>query len=871
MRALAGAFALAAAAALLLASGAARAADDCGAVSSSQTTASCTAASYTGGIQYTGKTHALTVNVPGAATAQAITSKGTTANVNIGQATNTFSGWNDNHGIIVRQRNTGAGTTTVNVHGGGSVAIGTSTTRMKGHGIMVIVDAGSGAATVANAAAIYSVNDGIKFQRQTNAATTAASTVTNSGAIDSTGGHGIGVDYHAPSSASNNGAVKIVNQGAITLGGGHSGIDLSYNGYGAAEVDNRAAITGATRWAYGIRFRQRQSASTAASTLTNSGVITVNYRGIWFSQEGSGAVAVTNSGAIVVAAADGRGIDVTSRNAMTGGAITIANSAAITSVGDAIRAEVRDKDGAGADAGISVTHSAGAIATSAGAGIRVLVGRSRQETDPTHGDYQVPVNVGLAKAAVTGGSIMARENVVLASNYEAGGVDITIASGITATSTHEHGIYAELTDVGNTAGGIAIDQGGALTAAKRGIHAERAAPMGSGAISIENSGTIMASTAPGSSWEGIYVLDKGIGDVTVTNSGAVTTPGFPIALTNEGGGDVSVDNSGALTSSTDHGLYIEQRNGGVGITRQSARIRAKKAGISVERSAGSGAVQVANSGAIEAYEAGNNWPAIRLRDSGAGAVTVTNSGALGGAGDKSFGRGIDVEHDGASGDVTVVNSGDIATREFGIFAQTTGKDAARANAGVTVTHSGSVIGPTESAGIRVWVGEPRPAQAEGPPEVAEEDAAHGDYVRPVNEGLAKIVVTGGSIVSAGPAVNAVNYEAGGVEIDVSAGVTLTSTGSAAIRARLADPNNARGGIRVVNAGTLGATMDGISVERSAGAGAVSVANSGAIAASTSVISAPATSRSRTAAPSRHRTSASSPGRISRTRPERTRA
>ena len=103
--------------------------------------------------------------------------------------------------------------------------------------------------------------------------------------------------------------------------------------------------------------------------------------GIHIGNAGSGAVTLTNSGAIV---SDARGINV--QDTGSAGAVTITNSGAITSAAttglEGIRAVSTGKDADGDDAGVSVTHSAGAIAVAmGGVGIRAHVGMSRSEGD----------------------------------------------------------------------------------------------------------------------------------------------------------------------------------------------------------------------------------------------------------------------------------------------------------------------------------------------------------------------------------------------------------------------------------------------------------------------------------------------------------
>ena len=287
--------------------------------------------------------------------------------------------------------------------------------------------------------------------------------------------------------------------------------------------------------------------------LTSAATIYSVDDGIYVEQPGTGGIEVTNSGAITT---DARGIHVHDEG--SAGAVTVINSGAITSAGTTtgggIFARTTGKDAAGADAGVSIAHSTGAIAaTSGGVGVRAHVGAARQEADSAHDDYVAPMNAGLAKISVTGGSIDAKGGAVQAINYEAGSVEIAVSAGVALTSTHGHGIEARLTDVGNASGTVAIASAGAIkagtTATGHGIVAGRAA--GSGDIEVTNSGDIEASGDAISA-----MASGGGGDISVTNSGDLGAADARVRrgifVAHEGvaavgaAGDISIANSGDI-------------------------------------------------------------------------------------------------------------------------------------------------------------------------------------------------------------------------------------------------------------------------------------------------------------------------------------
>ena len=410
-------------------------------------------------------------------------------------------------------------------------------------------------------------------------------------------------------------------------------------------------------------------------------------------------------------------------------------------------------------------------------------------------------------------------------NVEAAGAGaVSVTSGATIHSVND-GIQVENAGAGATT----VTNSGAITTDGDGIYARTTGQDGAGA----NAGVSITHSAGAIAAEGVgieahvgrarqetdtehddYVTPRnaGLAKVSVTG-GSVSSTSTAIRAVNYEAGSVVVEVSDGATLTSTGGSGIEAILTDVGNTAgtvsvtSAGTIKAAKGGINVIRGGGAGTVTIANSGAIEAGDDG----IFVVARGGGGAVTVTNSGALGKA-DAAVARGIFVSHDGegASGGVTVESSGAITATDHGILAQVKGQDVANANVGVSVTHSaGAIVVASDEAiddgaqgvkeGIVVRVGNHR----------AETDADHADYVRPVNAGLAKAAVTGGSVTSKGNAVEVANYEAGGVEIDVSAGVTLTSTHDHGIEADLRDVGNKRGTIKVVQGGAVEAAKSGL--------------------------------------------------------------
>ena len=294
---------------------------------------------------------------------------------------------------------------------------------------------------------------------------------------------------------------------------------------------------------------------------------------------------------------------------------------------------------------------------------------------------------------------------------------------------------------------------------------------GNGAITTVDvkSGVTIGSSTTKMKSNGLHVevgAGQRAGAVTVTNEAKVYAMWHGVAFSNGGTAAASVTNRGDITADQ-HGIGVwnELTAGAVTVTNE-AKIDAMWRGIAV-LSSGTAAASVTNSGDITA---GRSGIAIGSQFLSATPLSVTNSGDISSTSTSalhhgivavSFSRGVDV------------NAG--------------------VNTGVSVTHSGGTISvPSGGVAIRANVGLSQ----------QEADSGHASYLAPVNTGLAKVDVKAGSVSSKWDAIEAINYEAGSVEIDISAGVTLTSTQGHGVRAELTDVGNTSGRIKITQGGTI---------------------------------------------------------------------
>ncbi len=553
----------------LLAPGEARAAQECGGPQMS--TLDCLMTSYSDGIYYGGSanevygTNGTTLNIAGSGTATTITAGGTQSvgvhvdtlagqnrpfTLNIGGATggtahvvNIVQGTNTN---TQTNRNNGVyildqgqfSGTTVDLKRG--VTIGSSTTPMKQHGIQVRLD-GSGLVGTGEATI-------------TSAATIFAAK------------SGIWVRRNPGTTIATDSATTITNSGDITSG--EYGIYLDYS----AATSN---------------------ARTSGATITNTGAITTSGTtrdGILMQYRNRGNAEITNRGPITATQTGSNGISLQHTGA-AGGA-TVTNSGDIMSHALAISVLTSMKTAAGSNASASVIHSGGAIDVSNQAGILVTVGEERETI----------ANAGDAEITVTGGSVEARDEALLARNRQAGNVVIKVSEGVTLTSRNKEGILGDLPD-SNEKGGVTITNAAEITAAKVGILVRRTAPANDGIISITNRGAIKR-TGDGVDFAGIRVEDdRGKGHVTVENSG-------------------DIGEAGAMAMYL-HGIQVQKTgsSGDISVTTTGGSIIAKDRGIYVTDKAGHvGAVTISNGGDITADRP------IYVNREGEGPVTITNTG-----------------------------------------------------------------------------------------------------------------------------------------------------------------------------------------------------------------------------------------------------
>ena len=459
-------------AALLLAPGAAWGQQCVGTTTATDADVTCSGATYTLSIRSRANSNAsVTIRVPGGGgtggTATVVTASTFHPGIDIAASNNAQTGnyaiyagasgpvdivddtgsGNASRGIRIQQD--GSGTATVDV--GSQVMIGTSSSRMRQHGIYVRSSGSGGAVTVTNAGTVYATFEGIDVKHD-GAATT---TVTNSGAVNSLN-HGVWVR------ADGTGPLIVTNSGDVTVtNANQQGIRMESANNGAMTL---TATGGAiTTPAQGIYMESRgtgavtiQGAAADAETRSGPTITSSASHGIHVHKSGSSATEgdisiTTTGGSITPGTGNYYGIYVQDRAGYTG-SVTIDNAADVT----AYRPIHVDRLGAGA---VTVTNSGGAVLSA---------------TQPAIFAANVASDASDVTVRVRGGTVRStapEQAAVHARNRGTGDVIATITGG-TLISRHHVGLFATLgEDANNDAGQIEITQGGTISA-RTGVLAE---------------------------------------------------------------------------------------------------------------------------------------------------------------------------------------------------------------------------------------------------------------------------------------------------------------------------------------------------------------------------------------------------------------
>ena len=589
---------LALVAASLLAPDEARARDECGALSMGAAT--CSDMAYASGIRYDaadGWGNGIAGNI-------ALTVTGGSATAISSAAAAASNSWGS--GIVLRTAHHATDTRTVALTvGSGSNAVritqttGTLNADFDNHGVVIHHEgAGASPTTVTLGSGVVIGTSTTPMKKSgvrvlvTRAGNTATHSIVSAATIHSQG-FGLLMDNR---SAGNS---MVTNEGSITTAAtnGMSGIFIAGGSF------TRAAKTATTR-----------------TTVTNSGSVMVsaaNARGIEVKAEGLGLYKTVNSGTVSASGADGHGIFVEARyhtGAAGSEAVEVENSGAITAAG--------------------VTIAAGVTTDVGGHGIYV---------ETVADDAPAGRGIGNVKIA-NSGSITARQ-VGIYVNANMGDISVTHSGAGTVSSSIADGIRIQR----HGAGEVTVESSADIEAGRHGIIVQ----------------TLDTRAAPTTVTAGVTTKLA----PTVTIAAGVTTTTYATP------DDISVTTTGGTITAADSGIRVEQR-GADATVASSADVTAGKYGIFVTNNPALATL------AIAAGATTRTW-------SNTGAVSVTHSGGDIEAGTES---GIHAQNSAGNADaVTVAATGGSVSTEgqskaaVAVLQRGTGDAVARVSSGAMLT------------------------------------------------------------------------------------------------------------------------------------------------------------------------------------------
>lgn len=298
------------------------------------------------------------------------------------------------------------------------------------------------------------------------------------------------------------------------------------------------------------------------------------------------------------------------------------------------------------------------------------------------------------------GNLTANQDVIDANSW---GTDpsaaVTVTTSGTITSWNAGGINAS--SAYNT---VAVNSSSTITSETDAIHANSSGDANGGTVSVQQTGDITSYTGTGIFAQSAYH------DVQVTGQGAITAGQDGIFAKSTGtaaDADVTVNQTGAITSYNATGITAQSAWGNVSVT-DTGDIVAETDGIRALSSTQDvlKGVQVTQSGTITAYDGyGINAQSANtgVSVSASGAITAAQSGILAASTGDGTTATVSVTHDGglitsynsygieassAATNVTVTNTSDILAQTDGIHATMTQTDALGSQ--VTVNQQGTI-------------------------------------------------------------------------------------------------------------------------------------------------------------------------------------
>jgi hypothetical protein len=607
------------------------------------------------------------------------------------------------YGFDLRKYGSDGGLTFTQATGGGAITGGTSGISASNFGTGALAITATGTVT------------GAAFGIDARHARDGALSVTASGTVTG-GAYGINTRHYG------DGALSVTASGTVT--GNEYGITARHYGDGLLSIATTGMVTGTA--SDGIAARNTDNAE--GGVAVNANVVTGGDEGIYADNNGTGALTVTATGAVTGQSGDGiradsggfdfytysvtgtdLTIDVTEvsggnygvRASNQGsGALTVTATGAVTGQGsDGIRATngnyfagsgtdltIEVEGVSGGDRGIYAYNAGtGALAITAGGDV---AGEGRDGIWALNGGNYGPngTDLTIETAGVTGA-----EDGIQARNSGTGAMSITTAGAVTGQAGDGiqalNGAYGYGTDLSITAGGD-------ISGGASGIHADN---NGTGALTI-----IAAGAVSGAYGDGIGARNDGT-DLRIEAS-EVSGRNVGIYADNDGTGALTIKATGAVTSTNSDGIRADNRFLGTDLTIEASEVSGGRSGIGADNYGG-GALTITAAGAvtgasrdgiearnegtdltIEASEVSGRYDGIEARNRGTGALTITATGAVTGQEDDGIhARNSGTYYGGAGTDLTVTAEATVSGGDDGIEAISLGTGVLTITAADTVT------------------------------------------------------------------------------------------------------------------------------------------------------------------------------------------
>ena len=640
--------------------------------------------------------------------------------------------------------------------------------------------------------AILAINDG-----------TGAMSITVGGTIAASGGDGVDAQTGATTTG-----LSVAVQGEVTARG--NGIYAEHGGAGDLSITTGGAVTGIVD--NGVYANN--AAAGANLTIETAGPVDGYLIGIRATNNGTGALSITTSGAVSGATNEG----ILANNSINGTDLTIQAGGDVTGVTAGVQAN-------NFGSGLLTITGGGAIDGGTGDGVVVFSdGLTSGVVIDLSGTIDggqtgiVATNSGTGGTSITTAGNVTGDDIGIDTNDNGGGASsITIASG-TVSGAGGYGIRA-----GNSGGDMDITVDGAIVGGGRGLSVTN----GGGALTITGGGAITGGTGIGvnvlngltstdltidlggtinGGQDGITASNNGTGNTSITTAGDVSGADFGIAANNLADGALTITTlSGTVTGAGEDGIYAYNDVTGTSLTidAQGAVSGGQDAIRAVNN--GTGALAITTAGGATGADSG-----IFARNYSAQALSITASGAVSGAGQ----YGINAVNALAGTDLTIQVDGDVTGNAGGL-------GAVNAGTGVLSITGGGAITATSGSGVYA-------ANAAGSGGIAIDlgGAVSGDQygIAATNSGTGDLsIATAGDVTGQRSGILATNAGAGALTITAASG-TVTGSQDYGIYAI----NEATGTSLTIQAdGAVAGSTHGLAAVNE-GSGSLSISGAGAI-------------------------------------------